>query len=52
MVKCNQRLNIWIKSVFLRAENILVGKSYISAQVILPTPIFPQERLYPMYNQT
>ena len=37
---------------FLRVENILVGKSYISAQVIFSTPIFPQERLYPMYNQT
>ena len=37
---------------FLRVENILVGKSYISAQVILSTPIFPQERLYPMHNQT
>ena len=32
---------------FLGAENILVGKSYISAQVILPTPIFPQAEVIP-----
>ena len=48
MVKCNQRLNIWLKSVFfLRAENILVGKSIIYQLKSFANPHFSAREVIP-----